>query len=70
MAIQYIDPLSRGWGRMKRALFKPFDFKKWLLVGFTAFLAQLADFGGGGGGTPMMLLRIHLPRITGEVRVA
>ena len=28
-------------------------------------------FGGGsGGGAPRMLLRIHLPRITGEVRIA
>ncbi len=50
MPIQYVAPLSRGWGRMKRALFQPFDFKKWLIVAFTAFLAQLSDFGGGGGG--------------------
>src|SRR5205814_8274398 len=28
-------------------------------------------FGGGsGGGVPRMLLRIHLPRITGDVRIA
>ena len=26
--------------------------------------------GGGGGGVPMKFSRIHLPRITGEVRVA
>ena len=43
MQIRFIDPLSRGWGRMKKALFQPFDMKKWFLVGFTAFLAGLAD---------------------------
>ena len=26
--------------------------------------------GGGGGGVPRKFSRIHLPRITGEVRVA
>jgi len=31
---------------MKQDLFKPFIFEKWLVVGFTAFLAAL---GGGGG---------------------
>jgi hypothetical protein len=49
MNIQYIEPLSRGWKRMKKALFQPFDLKKWFVVGFTAFLAGLTDFHGGGG---------------------
>jgi hypothetical protein len=48
MSIQYIDPLSRGFSRMKKALFHPFDLQKWLIVGFTAFLAGLTDCGGGG----------------------
>jgi len=48
MSIQYIDPLSRGFVRMKNALFNPFDLQKWLVVGFTAFLAGLTDFAGGG----------------------
>jgi hypothetical protein len=48
MNIQYIDPLSRGFARMKRALFKPFDLQKWIIVGFTAFLAGLTKCGGGG----------------------
>ncbi|MGA9116689.1 MAG: hypothetical protein WB626_07940 [Bacteroidota bacterium] len=51
MTIRYIDPLSRGWGRMKAALFQPFDIRKWFVVGFTAFLAGLTDFQGGGGGS-------------------
>jgi hypothetical protein len=51
MQVRFIDPLSRGWGRMKKALFNPFDLKKWFLVGFTAFLAGLADcYHGGGNG--------------------
>ena len=49
MNIQYIEPLSRGWQRMTKALFQPFDLKKWFVVGFTAFLAGLTDFHGGGG---------------------
>jgi hypothetical protein len=50
MNIRYLDPLSRGWERMKKALFRPFDMKKWFLVGFTAFLSTMTDFHGGGNG--------------------
>jgi hypothetical protein len=49
MNIQYIEPLSRGWKRTKKALFQSFDLKKWFVVGFTAFLAGLTDCHGGGG---------------------
>lgn len=45
MRIQYIEPLSRGISRAKRELFNPLDLKKWFVVGFTAFLAGLADVG-------------------------
>ncbi len=41
--IAFFEPLGRAWNRMKIALFKPFDLHKWLVVGFTAFLAGLAD---------------------------
>ncbi len=50
MNIRYLDPLSRAWGRMKKALFSPFNLKKWFVVGFTAFLAGLTEGPGGGGG--------------------
>lgn len=50
MNISYSQPLSSGWGRMKKALFQPFDIVKWFTVGFTAFLAGLVDGGGSGGG--------------------
>ena len=52
MNISYSDPLINGWARMKKILFSPFDLNKWFMIGFTAFLASLADcHGGNGGGT-------------------
>ncbi|MBN1822228.1 MAG: hypothetical protein JXR31_12300 [Prolixibacteraceae bacterium] len=50
MTIEYGRPLSKGWDRMKKALFQPFDLGKWFTLGFTAFLATLADCQGGNGG--------------------
>jgi len=50
MNIQYIEPLSEGWNRMKKALFQPFDLGKWFTVGFTAFLAFLLDGNAGSNG--------------------
>jgi hypothetical protein len=50
MNIGYTLPLSKGWGHMKKALFQPFDLNKWLRLGFTAWLAGLADCNGGSGG--------------------
>lgn len=49
MNIVYGEPLSRGWNRMKKALFHPFDIAKWFTIGFTAFLAGLLDGGNPGG---------------------
>jgi len=43
MNIAYIEPLAKAWNRMKEALFRPFNLNKWLVVGFTAFLAGLGD---------------------------
>jgi hypothetical protein len=45
MTIQYIKPLSTSISRAKRNLFNPLDLKKWFVIGFTAFLAGLADVG-------------------------
>jgi hypothetical protein len=50
MSIRFFEPLSLAWNRMKVALFKPFDLHKWLVVGFTAFLAGLADWNRGSSG--------------------
>ena len=48
MNIYFIEPLSQGWSRMKKALFQPFDIKKWFVVGLTSFLAGLVDDPGPG----------------------
>jgi hypothetical protein len=47
MDIAYFEPFNRAWGRMKTALFKPFDLRKWFIIGFSAFLAKLAEGGRG-----------------------
>lgn len=49
MNIAFIEPFSRAWNRMTKALFKPFDIGKWFVIGFTAFLAGLMESNGGGG---------------------
>lgn len=49
MNVQYVAPLRRAWARMKMILFNPFDLGKWLVIGFSAWLAGLAGGGGGGG---------------------
>lgn len=50
MNISFGIPLSKGWTRMKKALFQPFDLGKWFTLGFAAFLAGLADCQGSSGG--------------------
>jgi len=50
MNIEYVAPLQRGWERMRRTLFEPFDLGKWLVLAFSLWLARLANGGGGGGG--------------------
>jgi len=49
MNVQFIEPLSSAWKRMKTALFRPFDIHKWFVVGFNAFLAGLMEASNGGG---------------------
>lgn len=46
--VAYIAPLEAGWERMKGLLFRPFDLGRWMVIGFTAWLASL----GEGGGSP------------------
>jgi hypothetical protein len=45
--IEIFKPFGEAFDLMKRILFQPFDFEKWLVVGFAAFLTHL---NGGGGG--------------------
>lgn len=49
MDIEYFAPLGRAFDRMKRALFQPFDLRKWFVVGFAAFLAGLTEVRSNGG---------------------
>jgi len=48
MTISYVEPLSRAFERMRRMLFQPFELSKWLVLGFSAWLAGLATGNGGG----------------------
>jgi hypothetical protein len=59
MNIEFISPLERGWNRMTKALFKPFDMRKWFVVGFTAFLAGATSWGGRGGGKGGVHYDVH-----------
>ena len=47
--IEILKPFGEAFELMKKMLFQPFDLKKWLVIGFAAWLANL--FGGGGGGS-------------------
>jgi len=45
--IEIFRPFGEAFELMKKILFQPFDLKKWLVIGFAAWLASL---GAGGGG--------------------
>jgi hypothetical protein len=47
--IEIFKPFGEAFDLMKRILFQPFDMKKWLVIGFAAWLANLGGSGGGGG---------------------
>jgi hypothetical protein len=38
-------PIQPAFAHMRRILFEPFSFRKWLVLGFSAFLAQLGEGG-------------------------
>jgi len=42
-------PAGRAWDHMSALLFRPFDPVRWLVIGFTAWLAGLGESWGGGG---------------------
>jgi hypothetical protein len=47
--ISVIDPVTPAIDRVKLILFRPFDLRKWFVIGFCAWLAYLGGGGGGGG---------------------
>ncbi len=44
--IEIFKPFGEAFELMKKILFQPFDLKKWLIIGFAAWLA--GHFGGVG----------------------
>jgi len=48
--VSVIDPIGPAFEKVKEILFRPFDFGKWFIIGFCAWLAYLGSGGGGGGG--------------------
>lgn len=50
MNVSVTDPISPAIERTTQMLFRPFDFQKWITLGFCAFLANLGFGSGGGGG--------------------
>ena len=50
--IEIFKPFGEAFELMKRILFQPFDLKKWLVIGFAAWLANLGAGGGGNFNIP------------------
>src|SRR5438034_6803059 len=44
--IEIFKPFGEAFELMKKILFRPFDLKKWFVIGFAAWLSNL---GSGGG---------------------
>ena len=48
LEIKYWEPVGVAWNRMKDVLFRPFNFEKWMVMGFAAWFAGLNTGGGSG----------------------
>ena len=40
--IEIFKPFGEAFELMKKILFQPFDLRKWLVIGFAAFLVSLS----------------------------
>ncbi len=49
LTVSVIDPIGPALEKVKMILFKPFDLRKWFVIGFCAWLAFLGSGGGPGG---------------------
>src|SRR5258707_6952225 len=47
--IEIFKPFRESFELMKKILFQPFDLRKWLVIGFAAWLANLGNGAGGAG---------------------
>ncbi len=47
--VSVVVPVGQAIERVKVVLFRPFDFGRWFVIGFAAWLAELGRRGGGGG---------------------
>lgn len=50
--ISVTEIIEPAFERVKLVLFRPFDFAKWIVIGFCAWLAGLGESGGGGFNFP------------------
>ena len=57
--IEIFKPFGEAFELMKKILFQPFDLKKWLVVGFTAWLASLGAGAGGNFNYPSKHDEMH-----------
>lgn len=55
--ISVTGPISPSFEWTKKVLFRPFSFHKWVVLGFCAFLASLAQGGGTNVRLPSNLMR-------------
>src|ERR1700693_1427974 len=59
--IEIFKPFGEAFELMKKILFQPFDLKKWLVIGFAAFLASLS-----GGVNGLFYWRTHAKNAMAE----
>jgi len=55
------DPIAPAWNRTRRMLFDDFALRKWFVLGFCAFLAQLGEGGGSSLRVPADILGRTVP---------
>lgn len=50
MVVRYTQPLSDAFSRTRTLLFSAFEFGRWFVLGFTAWLIHLGSMGGSAAG--------------------
>ena len=66
--ISVIEPVNLAFARVRDMLFKPFDFSKWLAIGFCAWLAFLGERGFSGFNFRMPADRENFNKIGSNAR--